>query len=446
MKTLIKNVHIVNEGTQFLGHLVIDGSYFVSISDKLPADLDHTKYEIIDGTGKIALPGVIDDQVHFREPGLTHKGDIFTESRAAVAGGVTSYMEMPNTNPQTIAQDALKQKFELAAEKSAANFSFYMGATNNNLKEIIRTDPKQVCGIKIFMGSSTGNMLVDETKALQAIFAEAPCLIATHSEEESIIKQNLELFQKKYGEAIQTAHHPLIRSAEACYVSSAKAIDLASKYGTQLHVLHLSTAREMTLFDAGPVESKKITGEVCVHHLWFDDSAYETYGNRIRWNPAIKTRDDKEALLNALLNNKLDVVATDHAPHTLDEKMNTYMKSASGGPMVQHSLVAMIELYKQGKLTLEDVVLKMCHAPARLFKITKRGFIREGYFADLVLVDLNESFTVGPENIRYKCKWSPFEGTTFNSKVTHTFVNGKLVYHNGIIDDQVRGMALTFDR
>lgn len=446
MKTLIKNVQIINEGAQFLGHLVIEGSYFVSISDKLPADLDHSNYQVIDGTGKIAIPGVIDDQVHFREPGLTHKGDIYTESRAAVAGGVTSYMEMPNTNPQTITQDALKQKFELAAEKSAANFSFYFGATNNNLKEIVKTNPGQVCGIKVFMGSSTGNMLVDETKALQAIFAEAPCLVATHSEEESIIRQNLELFQKKYGEAIQIAHHPLIRSAEACYVSSAKAIELASKYGTQLHVLHLSTAREMTLFDSGPVENKKITGEVCVHHLWFDDSAYETYGNRIRWNPAIKTRDDKEALLTALLNNKLDVVATDHAPHTLDEKMNSYMKSASGGPLVQHSLIAMIEMYKQGKLLLEDVVLKMCHAPARLFKVNKRGFIREGYFADLVLVDLNESFTVSPENILYKCKWSPFEGTTFNSKVTHTFVNGKLVYHNGIIDDQVRGMALTFDR
>jgi dihydroorotase len=446
MKTLIKNVFIVNEGEKFLGNIIIDGDKISYISADLPAQIQLNQFQIIDGAGKIAIPGVIDDQVHFRDPGLTHKGDIFSESRAAIAGGVTSFMEMPNTNPQTTSQDALNQKFDLGAQKSLANYSFYMGATNDNLKEIIQLDARNVCGIKIFMGSSTGNMLVDQKKALEGIFAEAPCLITTHCEDETTIRNNLELYKAKFGEHIQPMHHPEIRSAEACYISSAKAVELATKYGSQLHVLHLSTARELALFDAGLVENKKITAEVCVHHLWFDNRDYEKYGYRIKWNPAIKYESDKEALLNGLLLHKLDVIATDHAPHTQDEKTNSYLKSASGGPMVQHSLVAMLEMVKQGKLTLDDVVLKMCHAPATLYKIEKRGFLREGYFADIVLFDLNQEFTVSPENILYKCKWSPFEGTTFHSKVSHTFVNGKLVFDNGQIDETNRGMSLTFMR
>ncbi len=446
MKTLIKNIQIVNEGEIFIGNIIIEGEYILSVTKNLTAKQQADDYQIIDGLGKIAIPGIIDDQVHFREPGLTHKGDIFSESRAAIAGGVTSFMEMPNTNPQTTTQHELSKKFELGANNSLANFSFYIGATNNNLKEIVKTNPKNVCGIKIFMGSSTGNMLVDNSKSLEAIFAEAPCLIATHCEDEATIQRNLNFYIKKYGEAILPSHHPFIRSSEACYVSSAKAVELASKYASQLHVLHLSTAREMALFDVGPVETKKITAEVCVHHLWFNENDYEKYGNLIRWNPAIKSNDDKNALLSALLIDKLDVIATDHAPHTLDEKMGNYLKSASGGPLVQHSLNAIIELNKQGKLALEDVVAKMCHAPAKLYKINKRGFLREGYFADIVLVDLNDNYTVSTENILYKCKWSPFEGTTFHSKITHTFVNGNLVYNKGQIDDSYRGKALTFNR
>lgn len=446
MKTLIKNVQIVNEGLQYLGHIAIDGDKITHVSSQLPDDFKTGNYHVIDGTGKIAIPGVIDDQVHFREPGLTHKGDIFSESRAAVAGGVTSFMEMPNTNPQTTSLQALEEKFALGAQKSLANYSFYLGATNDNLKEITRMDPKNVCGIKIFMGSSTGNMLVDQQKALEGIFAEAPTIITTHCEDEVTIRHNLDLYIKKYGDNILPEHHPDIRSAEACYISSAKAVELATKYGSKLHVLHLSTARELSLFDAKPVTEKKITGEVCVHHLWFDESAYKTHGNRIRWNPAVKSETDKDALLEGLLKDKLDVIATDHAPHTLVEKMNSYLKSASGGPLVQHSLTVMLEMHKQGKIALEDVVKKMCHAPAQLYQVSQRGFLRKGYFADLVLIDMNQEFTVSPENILYKCQWSPFEGTTFHSKVTHTFINGKLMYENGVVNDSERGMALTFDR
>jgi len=445
MRLIIKNTRIINEGDDFIGHIIINDELIESVSNKLPDDLSN--FRVIDGTGKVAMPGVIDDQVHFREPGLTHKGGLESESRAAVAGGVTSFMEMPNTNPQTTTQEALQDKFNLAAKKSLANYSFYLGATNTNLSEIIKTDAKNVCGIKVFMGASTGNMLVDDEKTLQGIFAEAPCLIATHCEDEATIKSNLNLYKQKYGEdGILPKHHPAIRSEEACYKSSSKAVELATKYNSQLHVLHLTTAKEMSLFSSGKITDKKITGEVCVHHLWFDDTHYDTLGNKIRWNPAIKTKADKKALLQALKNNILDVVATDHAPHTLKEKMNQYLKSASGGPLVQHSLIAMLEMHRQNKISIETIVEKMCHAPAKLFKVNKRGYLREGYFADVVLVDLNRPITVATNNILYKCKWSPFEGETFNSTVTHTFVNGNLVYDNGSFNADIKGKALTFNR
>lgn len=446
MKTLLKNALIINEGTQFNGHIVIQNDHIESILTSLPPDLSNSKYQIIDATGKIVLPGVIDDQVHFRDPGLTHKGDLYSESKAAVAGGVTSFMEMPNTNPQTITQAHLAEKFDMASQKSMANFSFYMGATNDNLKEIVKTDAKHVCGIKVFMGASTGNMLVDNQKSLEGIFADAPCLIATHCEDEKTIKQNLEVFKSRYGENILASHHPFIRSEESCYVSSSKAVELATKFGSQLHILHLSTARELSLLSYGAVDDKKITGEVCVHHLWFDDRDYIKLGNRIKWNPAIKTQRDKEQLLNALLTHKIDVVATDHAPHLLEEKLNSYTQSASGGPLVQHSLLVMLELFHQGKIKLEEVVEKMCHAPAKLFKIEKRGFIKPGYYADLVLVDLNRPNTVTKETLLYKCQWSPFEGMTFQSTVTHTFVNGKLIYDQGLFHEEFRGTPLTFLR
>ncbi|MFA6404309.1 MAG: dihydroorotase [Salinivirgaceae bacterium] len=446
MKTLIHNATIVNDGRQFIGNIVISGDKIESVSEKLPIDYEKTTYTFIDATGKIAIPGVIDDQVHFREPGLTHKGDLHSESRAAVAGGVTSFMDMPNTNPQTITQDLLSEKFELGAKKSLANFSFYMGSTNDNIKELIKTNPKNVCGIKVFMGASTGNMLVDNAKTLQAIFAEAPCLIATHCEDENTIRQNLERFKLQYGDAILPKHHPLIRSEEACYISSSKAIDLATKYNSQLHVLHLSTSKEISLFDSGPIENKRITSEVCVHHLWFDDSDYERLGNLIKWNPAIKTAHDRKELLKGLLSDRLDVIATDHAPHTLGEKTSDYSHSSSGGPMVQHSLIAMLELHFGGKLTLEDIVNKMCHAPAKLFKIDKRGFLRPGYYADIALVDLKKHNTVTNESILYKCKWSPFEGQTFQSTVTHTFVNGNLIFENGTIHEIANGKPLEFNR
>jgi len=444
MKQLIKNVRIINEGADFIGNIIIDNELIVSVSSKLPDNL--SDYTVIDGQGETAIPGVIDDQVHFREPGLTHKADIFTESRAAVAGGVTSFMEMPNTNPQTVTINELNKKHELAAGKSLANYSFYFGATNDNLQEVKKIDTRKVCGVKVFMGSSTGNMLVDNEKTLQAIFAESPILIATHSEDESIIQANLKKFKEQYGNNILSEHHPLIRSAEACYKSSAKAVELAEKYGSKLHVLHLSTAKEMSLFSSAPIENKRITAEVCVHHLWFDDSYYKILGNKVRWNPAVKSATDREALFNALLNNKLDVVATDHAPHLLKEKMNGYLNSASGGPLVQHSLQVMLEMHLQNKIDITTVVEKMCHAPAKLFNINKRGFIKEGYFADIVLIDLNKPYTVSPENILYKCGWSPFEGYTFKSTITHTFVNGNLIYKNGNVNSDYRGMALSFDR
>ncbi|MCL3782444.1 dihydroorotase [Prolixibacteraceae bacterium JC049] len=443
MKTLIKNATVINEGRQINADVLLHNNIIEQISEE---SLNADGAKIIDATGKWLIPGVIDDQVHFREPGLTRKADILSESRAAVAGGVTSFMEMPNTNPQTTNQQELQAKYDRAADVSAANYSFYIGATNDNLDEILKTDPKTVCGVKVFMGSSTGNMLVDKDDTLTEIFRNSPTLVATHCEDEATIQHNTTIFKEKYGENVPIESHPLIRSAEACYKSSAKAVELASKHGTRLHVLHLSSAKEMELFQPGKIADKKITGEICVHHMWFNSNDYKKYGTRIKWNPAVKAESDRAALVQALNDDRLDVVATDHAPHTLEEKDNTYFKAPSGGPLVQHSLVAMVEMSKKGYFTIEKVVEKMCHAPAELFQIHKRGFIREGYYADLVLVDPNKEWDVTPNNILYKCQWSPFEGSAFTSKVTHTFINGKLAYENGQINKQIRGERLIFDR
>ena len=445
MKTLIKNTQVVNEGKIFKASVLIENDTISAILTENENVSDADK--IIDAEGLYLLPGVIDDQVHFREPGLTHKADIYTESRAAVAGGVTSFMDMPNVNPQTTTQKLLQEKFDIAKEKSLANYSFYFGATNNNLEEVLKTDPKKVCGVKVFMGSSTGNMLVDDEEVLSEIFKKSPVLIATHCEDEETIKRNTQIYKEKYGEDLPIKFHPEIRSAEACYKSSSFAVSLAKKYGTRLHVLHLSSAGEMELFDNNiPAKDKKITAEVCVHHLWFNADKYEEKGTRIKWNPAVKYKKDQDALLQALLNDKIDVIATDHAPHTDEEKNNTYFKAPSGAPMVQHSLVTMLEMYHQGKISLEKIVEKMSHTPADIFQVEKRGYIREGYKADLVLVNLNSGFKVDKSNILYKCAWSPLEGTVFNSKVEKTFVNGHLVYDNGIFDETKKGEALTFNR
>ncbi len=444
MKTLIKNAVIINEGLKYTGSVLVEDERISKIyPHKLPADFDFNEINVIDASGKYLIPGAIDDQVHFREPGLLHKGEIATESRAAAAGGVTTYMEMPNTNPQSVTQAELQKKYDRAAEVSAVNYSFYMGATNDNLDEVLKTDPSKVCGIKIFMGSSTGNMLVDDENTLSEIFRNAHTLVATHCEDEKTIQQNLENARAKYGELVPMTEHGRIRSDEACYLSSAKAVELASKFNTRLHVLHLSTAKEMSLFQPGPVKNKNITAEVCVHHLWFDDRDYEKLGTRIKWNPAIKTAKDKEALWKALLTDKIDVIATDHAPHTIEEKNNTYFKAPSGGPLVQHSLVAMLEMSKKGLITPEKVVQKMCHAPADLFRIEKRGYIREGYFADLVLIDPKKSWVVSPENVLYKCGWSPFDGLEFSHKVDSTFVNGKMVFADNRIQGKA-GQRITF--
>lgn len=442
---LIQNATIVNEGRSFKGSVLIEHDKIKKIFEEVvPEHIVNQAKTVIDATNLWLMPGVIDDQVHFRDPGLTHKGDIESESKAAIAGGVTSFMEMPNTNPQTTSIDELEKKYERAAQVSSANYSFYLGATNDNLAELKRVNPKEVCGVKVFMGSSTGNMLVDKTKSLQAIFAEIDMLIATHCEKEEIIKKNIEEYKAKYGDDIPLEYHPLIRSAEACYQSSAEAVELADKYGTQLHILHLSTEREIALFDSTPLESKKITGEVCVHHLWFSDEDYKKYGTRIKWNPAVKTKADRDALLQGLLKGKLDVIATDHAPHLLTEKQGGCLKAASGGPLVQHSLQMMLELSGQGKLSKEQVVEKMCHNPAILYRINKRGYIREGYFADIVLFE-NKVQTITQENILYKCKWAPLEGESFNYSINTVFLNGKFTYKDGEVQ-QVRGERLLFNR
>lgn len=442
---LIYNATIINEGRSFVGSVLIQGDTIKAVYTSAPPQDIMNRSELIDATGLWLLPGVIDDQVHFREPGLTRKGDIASESRAAIAGGITSFMEMPNTNPQTVTIDELDKKYELGAEKSYANYSFYMGATNDNLSELKKVNPRDVCGVKVFMGSSTGNMLVDSRKTLEGIFAEIDMLIATHCEKEEIIRENLAHYKARFGDDIPLEYHPLIRSAEACYQSSAEAAGLADKYGTQLHILHLSTAREVSLFDVKPLAEKKITGEVCVHHLWFCDEDYGKYGTRIKWNPAIKTKADREGLMKGLLDGHLDVIATDHAPHLWEEKQGGCLKAASGGPLVQHSLQMMLELIKQGKLTKELVVDKMCHAPAILYKVHKRGYIREGYYADLVLVNPNKPYTIAKENILYKCGWAPLEGETISASIVKTILNGQIAFEDGKVNE-VRGQRLKFDR
>jgi dihydroorotase len=443
---LIKNATIVNEGKTFKDDVLVIDELISSIGNaderQLPSDTI-----IIDATGLLLLPGIIDDQVHFREPGLTHKGDILSETRAAVAGGVTSFMEMPNTVPQTVTIENLNEKYRLGSERSMINYSFLIGATNDNLDEVLKADPASVCGIKVFMGSSTGNMLVDNEIALRELFKRARMPISAHCEDERIIRKNTELYRQKYGENVPFGMHSYIRSREACFTSSSFAVTLAKEYNTRLHIFHLSTADEMKLFSNElPLTQKRITAEVCVHHLWFDESSYEKYGSLIKWNPAIKTVFDRDALIKAVNNNLIDVIATDHAPHTMQEKMSSYFKAPSGGPLIQHSLVAMLELWHRKIFSLEKIVEMMCHNPAILFNIRKRGFIREGYKADLCLVNPESQWNVTKDNILYKCGWSPFEGTIFSSKVVNTFVNGTLVFDNGVINEDYRGQRLLFDR
>lgn len=446
-KTLIKNATIINENERFIAHVLIEGERIKSIiKGELSSDFTDNIY-CIDAEGKFLLPGIIDDQVHFREPGLTHKADIETESRAAIAGGITSFMEMPNCQPPTSTIERLNEKFDIASQKSLANYSFYMGATNDNIEELLKASATDVCGIKVFMGSSTGNMLVNNEGSLKNIFSNVKLPIATHCEDEDTILYNINKYKEKYGNRLPIKFHSEIRSAEACFKSSSLAVRLAKKYGTRLHLLHLSTAKEMELLGNNiPAKDKQITAEVCVHHLWFEQKDYEKYGTRIKWNPAIKSATDREALFQAVLNDKIDVIATDHAPHLLEEKQKSYFEAPSGGPLVQHSLSVMLELHQQGKISLEKIAEKMCHTPADIFQISQRGYIKEGYFADLVLVDLKNAWMVSPENILYKCKWSPFEGKIFHSKITHTFVNGNLVYENGNFNEQIKGQALKFTR
>ncbi|WP_291800859.1 dihydroorotase [Lutibacter sp.] len=443
--TLIKNAQIVNEGVIIEGDVLIDGEYIVDIDASISSKSADTT--IIDAEGKYLIPGAIDDQVHFREPGLTHKATIKSESKAAIAGGITSFIEMPNTVPQATTQKLLEKKFKIAANSSYANYSFMFGGTNDNLDELLKTDPTNVAGIKLFLGSSTGDMLVDDEKTLEKIFSSTNMLIAVHCEDEATVKKNLNTYLKEYGDDIPIELHPKIRSEEACYLSSSKAIELAKKTGARLHVFHLSTAKETALFtNKIPIEKKQITAEVCVHHLWFDERDYKTKGTFIKWNPAVKTKKDKEGLWKALLEDKIDVIASDHAPHTKEEKEQVYTKAPSGGPLVQHALPALLQAHRQGKISIEKIIEKMCHNPAKIFKIKKRGFIKKGYYADLVLIDVSSPWTVTKDNILYKCGWSPFEGTTFYSKITHTFVNGHLAYQNGIFHNTIKGKRLLFNR
>lgn len=440
---LIKAATIVNEGQKIVADVLIKDGLIAKIGQ----NLSETGAQEINAEGQYLLPGMIDDQVHFREPGLTHKADIFTESMAAVAGGITSFMEMPNTVPNTLTQNLLADKYEIAAQTSLANYSFYMGASNDNIEEVLKTDPRNVCGIKVFMGSSTGNMLVDNEKTLENIFSKAPILVATHCEDEATIRHNLAEFKAKYGDELTIEMHPLIRSAEACYKSSSLAVELAKSYQTRLHILHISTAKEIALFDnITPLKDKKITAEACVHHLWFNDKDYAAKGNFIKWNPAVKTEDDQKGVLKGVLEDYIDVIATDHAPHTLAEKQQPYSQAPSGGPLVQHALPALLEMHLQGKISLEKIVEKTAHNLAICFDIEKRGFIREGYWADLVLVNLKDSWTVTKLNNFYKCGWSPFDGDTFQSSITHTFVSGNLAYQNGKFTTDQIGKRLTFAR
>ena len=443
MKRLLKNAHIINEGSVEKADVLLEGNRIA----KVASSIEDADAEVMDLSGKFLMPGVIDDQVHFREPGLTHKGCIYTEAKAAVAGGITSYMEMPNTQPQALTQELLEDKYQIGAKDSLANYSFFMGASNENIQEVLKTDPKNVAGVKIFMGSSTGNMLVDDHEVLNSIFSSCDMLIAVHCEDEATIRTNSAKMKEEYGEDLPIRYHPVIRNAEACYKSSSLAVELAKKHNTRLHILHISTAKETELFRNDiPLKEKRITAEACVHHLWFDDSSYDEKGTFIKWNPAVKSAADREGVWKALLDDRIDIIATDHAPHTLEEKQNTYFKAPSGGPLVQHALVALLEFYHQGKVSLEWIVNKMCHAPADCFQLKERGFIRPGYFADLVVLDLEKSWEVAKENILYHCAWSPFEGQTFQSTVEKTFVNGHLVYDKGVFDETKRGMRLEFDR
>ena len=441
---LIRNAKLVNEGKVYFADVFIKNNIIEKIDTNgiaMPAD------KVINAEGLYLMPGVIDDQVHFREPGLTHKGEIYTEAKAAVAGGITSYMEMPNTMPSATTLELLEEKYTRASQCSLANYSFFMGTTNTNLNELLQVDPTKVCGVKIFMGSSTGNMVVDDMNALEQVFAQVKTLIATHCEDDPMIKQNAHTYKEKYGDAVDATYHHLIRSAEACYKSSSFAVELAKKHNTRLHILHISTAKELELFRNDiPLSQKRITAEACIHHLWFTEADYKEKGNYIKWNPAVKTAADRDAIFAAVLDGRIDVIATDHAPHTVEEKEHHYFAAPSGGPLVQHSLNAMLEFYHQGKISLETIVQKMCHNVAEMFEIDRRGFIREGYYADLVLVDLNKNYTVDKSNLLYKCGWSPFEGTTFNSIVTHTIVSGHLVYDNGKFDESKFGKRLRFNR
>lgn len=439
---LIKAATIVNEGKVFQSDMLLDNGRIEKITEGISPKAPFTE---INAQGLHLFPGAIDDQVHFREPGLTDKGDIHSESRAAVAGGVTSFMEMPNTKPPAITQQLLEEKYQRAAQVSPANYSFYMGTSNDNYEEVMRTDLSKVCGLKIFMGSSTGNMLVDDAQTLEKIFSNFTGLIATHCEDENTIRENAGLFREKYGEDVPMKFHPFIRSEEACFLSSSKAVALAKKHGTRLHILHISTAKELQLFENKiPLAQKKITAEACIHHLWFSEKDYERQGKFIKWNPAIKTAKDREAIFNAVLDDTIDVIATDHAPHTREEKQRPYFQAPSGGPLVQHSLVAMLEFYHQKKITLEKIAEKMAHHPAILFHIRERGFIREGYHADVVLADLNDPWEVSRETLLYKCGWSPFDRNIFHARVTHTFVNGHLAYERGKLDESVKGQRLQF--
>ena len=442
-KYLLKNATLINEGKQFKSDLLINGN----LIEKIAETITDNSAEVIDLKGKWIMPGMIDDQVHFREPGLTQKANLTTESRAAVAGGITTFMEMPNTVPNTLTQELLEDKYVLASKSSIANYSFFMGASNDNIDEVLKTNPKNVCGVKVFMGSSTGNMLVDNETTLTNIFSKCKMLIATHCEDEATIRKNTAIYKEKYGEDMPVKYHPEIRNDEACYISSSLAVSLAKKFNTRLHVLHLSTAKEMELFDNSiPLKDKRITAEACVHHLWFSDKDYDEKGMFIKWNPAVKSQKDQDAVWEGLNSDKIDILATDHAPHTLEEKDNKYFNAPSGGPLVQHAVLAILQKVKEGKISLERAVEKMCHAPAICFEIEKRGYLREGYFADLVVIDPNRKITVTKENILYKCGWSPFEGVEFNHVIDTTFVSGNIVYKNDEIVEGTTGMRLTFER
>ncbi|AZJ33209.1 dihydroorotase [Tenacibaculum mesophilum] len=441
---LIKNAQIVNENKVFKGDVLIEGEFIKEIGENIIPTGDVL---MVDAEGKFLIPGMIDDQVHFREPGLTHKANIATESKAAIAGGITSFIEMPNTVPQATTQELLADKFEIASKTSYANYSFMFGGTNDNLEELLKTNPKDVAGIKLFLGSSTGNMLVDNEEVLEKIFSSTKMLISVHCEDEATIRKNTEEYKAKYGDDIPVKYHPLIRSEEACYLSSSKAIELAKKTGARLHIFHLSTEKETHLFRNDiPLEEKQITAEVCVHHLWFTDADYDKKGTHIKWNPAVKTQKDKDGLWKALLDDRIDIIATDHAPHTLEEKDNMYTKAPSGGPLVQHAVPAILEKVKEGVLSIEKAVEKMSHNPAKIFKVEKRGFIKEGFYADLVLVDADKKWTVDKENVLFKCGWSPFEGVEFSNQITHTFVNGNLMYNEGIFNEEIKGKRLLFNR